>query len=259
MVGLNGNELVHLFVDDLTEYAIVIVDSTDKILAWNAGARALLGYTAGEAVGRSFSEFYAKLDPANSGSNVSITDAAQGGRHETNRELVRRDGTRFQANIVLRRLVDTKGSVGFGLIAHDIDRSRRIAAAVPAAPRGSAKILVVDDNRGVLGIAVDQLTSLGYRVIAASNGAEALDMLRHDGQIDLLFTDVIMPGELAGGALAAKAMEIRPGLKVLFASAYFEGALVGKGQLEADVQFLPKPYRKQELARKIEEVLSAVF
>src|SRR5688572_19894573 len=144
MVGLNGNELVHLFVDDLTEYAIVIVDSTDKILAWNAGARALLGYTADEAVGRSFSEFYAKLDPATSGSNASITDAAQGGRHETNRELVRRDGTRFQANVVLRRLADTsKGSVGFGLIAHDIDRSRRIAAAVPAAPRGSAKILVV--------------------------------------------------------------------------------------------------------------------
>ena len=52
-------------------------------------------------------------------------------------------------------------------------------------------------------------------------------------------------------------MEIRPGLKVLFSSGYFEGALVGKGQLATNVQFLPKPYRKQELAQKIEEVLSA--
>ena len=174
---------------------------------------------------------------------------------------MRKNGTRLQANIVLRPILDASEKiVGYGLVAHDIDRSRRIAAAVPAPPatasRGNAKILVVDDNQGVLGIATDQLTSLGYRVIAASSGAEALEMLRRDDQVDLLFTDVVMPGELAGRALAAKAMEMRPGLKVLFASGYFEGALVGKGQLETDVQFLPKPYRKQELARKIEEVLS---
>jgi two-component SAPR family response regulator len=81
-------------------------------------------------------------------------------------------------------------------------------------------------------------------------------MLRQDDQIDLLFTDVVMPGELAGRELAARALELRPRLKVLFSSGYFEGALVGKGQLETNVQFLPKPYRKQELAQKIEEVLS---
>lgn len=260
MVGVSGGELVQLFVDDLTDYAIVVVDSTDKILAWNAGARALLGYTADEAVGRSFSELYFQLNPETSRSTASIADAVRIGRHETNRQLVRKDGIRFQANIVLRPIFDgSKAIVGFGLIAHDIDRSRRIAAAVPALPaslRGKAKILVVDDNQGVLGIVVDQLTSLGYRVIATSNGAEALDMLREDDQIELLFTDVVMPGELAGRELAAQAMEMRPGLKVLFSSGYFEGALVGKGQLEADVQFLPKPYRKQELAEKIEEVLS---
>jgi len=118
---------------------------------------------------------------------------------------------------------------------------------------------MVDDNQGVLGIATDQLTSLGYRVIAAASGAEALEMLRHDDQVDLLFTDVVMPGELAGRALAAKAVEMRPGLKVLFASGYFEGTLVGKGELEAEVQFLPKPYRKQELAQKIEEVLGTAL
>ena len=265
MAGLDDDDLVHLFVDDLTDYAVVVVDSIGKILTWNAGARALLGYSAEETVGRNFVEFFARLDPSTAESNVSISDSVQWGRHETNRALVRRDGTRFQANIVLRPISDaTKKVVGFGLIAHDIDRSRRIAAAVPAPPtaaapaaRPKAKILVVDDNQGVLGIAVDQLTSLGYRVIAASNGADALEMLRQDDQVDLLFTDVVMPGELAGRALAAKAMELRPSLKVLFSSGYFEGALVGKGELDTNVQFLPKPYRKQELAQKVEEVLSA--
>jgi PAS domain S-box-containing protein len=266
-VDASERDLVQLFVDDLTDFAVVLVDSADKIRTWNAGARALLGYTADEAIGRGFSELYSRLDPATAESKASITDAVQWGRHETNRQLVRKDGTRFQANIVLRPIADaSKNVVGFGMIAHDIDRSRRIAAAVPAAPasaatpaHAAAKILVVDDNQGVLGIATDQLTSLGYHVLAASSGVEALELLRRDDKIDLLFTDVIMPGELAGRALAAKAMEIRPGLKVLFASGYFEGALVGKGELENDVQFLPKPYRKQELGRKIEEVLSTAI
>lgn len=263
MAELDDDDLVHRFVDDLTDYAVVVVDSIGKILTWNAGARALLGYAAEETVGRNFAELFARLDPSTAESNTSISDAVQWGRHETNRALVRADGTRFQANIVLRPISDASNKVvGFGLIAHDIDRSRRIAAAVPAPPaaaaavRRNAKILVVDDNQGVLGIAVDQLTSLGYRVIAASNGVDALEMLRNDDQVDLLFTDVVMPGELAGRALAAKAMELRPGLKILFSSGYFEGALVGKGELETNVQFLPKPYRKLELAQKIEEVLS---
>ncbi|HEY2876542.1 MAG TPA: PAS domain S-box protein [Reyranella sp.] len=265
MADSDGNELVCLFVDDLTDYAVVVVDDAGKILTWNAGAQMLLGYAADETVGRNFAALFSKLDPSTAESNASISDAVQWGRHETNRALVRRDGTRFQANIVLRPISDaSKKVVGFGMILHDIDRSRRIAASVPPAPsasaappRGNAKILVVDDNQGVLGIAVDQLTSLGYRVIAATSGVDALEMLRQDDQVDLLFTDVVMPGELAGRALAAKAMELRPGLKVLFASGYFEGALVGKGELEINVQFLPKPYRKQELAQKIEEVLSA--
>ena len=91
----------------------------------------------------------------------------------------------------------------------------------------------------------------------ASNGAEALALLERDQSIDLLFTDVVMPGELAGRALAAKALKMRPSLKVLFVSGYFEGSLVEKEQLETDVQFLAKPYRKKQLAQKIEEVLAA--
>jgi len=264
MADVNERDLVQWFVEDLTDYAIIVLDFSGKILSWNAGARLLLGYSAGEAVGRSFSELYPKVALVNSEANASIRDAVQWGRHETAGQLVRRDGAKVEAHIVLRPLLDaSKNLVGFGLIAHEVARSKRAAVAAPqaAAPkvvplRGNARILVVDDNRGVLEEAVEQLASLGYGVVSASSGAEALALLERDDDVDLLFTDVIMPGELAGRALAAKAMEMRPGLKVLFASGYFEGALVGKGQLETDVQFLAKPYRKKELAEKIEKVLS---
>ena len=264
MVDVNERDLVQWFVEDLTDYAIIVLDFSGKILSWNAGARLLLGYSAGEAVGRSFSELYSKVALVNSEANASIRDAVQWGRHETTGQLVRRDGAKVEAHIVLRPLLDaSKNLVGFGLIAHEVARSKLAAVAAPqaAAPkvvplRGNARILVVDDNHGVLEEAVEQLASLGYGVVSASSGAEALALLERDDGVDLLFTDVVMPGELAGRALAAKAMEIRPGLKVLFASGYFEGALVGKGQLETDVQFLAKPYRKKELAEKIEKVLS---
>jgi PAS domain S-box-containing protein len=263
MADENERDLVQRFVEDLTDYAVIVLDFSGKILGWNAGARLLLGYSAGEAIGRSFSEFYGKATPVTSEANAAMRDAVQWGRHETTGQLVRRDGAKVETHIVLRPLLDaSKTLVGFGLIAHEVARSKRFAAAVPQTAatkvvplRGNVRILVVDDNQGVLEEAVDQLTSLGYGVVSASSGAEALALLERDDGVDLLFTDVVMPGELAGRTLAARAMEMRPGLKVLFASGYFEGALVGKGQLETDVQFLAKPYRKKELAEKIEEVL----
>jgi PAS domain S-box-containing protein len=263
MTGLDERELVQLFVDDLTDYAIVVLDVAGKVLTWNAGARLLLGYAADEVIGRNFSQLYSKVDLVTSQSAQSIRDAVQWGRHETTGQLVRKDGTKFEARLVLRPLSDPrKRVVGFGLIASDVHGSKSVSAtaAGPAAAKvipfpANARILVVDDNQGVLEEASEQLTSLGYKVIAVSNGADALEVLQRGDNIDLLFTDVVMPGELAGRALAAKAMAMRPGLKVLFASGYFEGALVGKGQLETDVQFLAKPYRKKELAQKIEEVL----
>jgi len=263
MADVNERDLVQSFVEDLTDYAIIVLDFSGEILSWNAGARHLLGYSAGEVIGRSFAEFYSKAALVNSEANASMKDAVQWGRHETTGQLVRRDGAKVEAHIVLRPLLDaSKTLIGFGLIVHEGARPKRAAATAPQTVatkvvplRGNARILVVDDNHGVLEEAVDQLTSLGYRVVSASNGAEALAVLERDDGVDLLFTDVVMPGELAGRTLAAKALEMRPGLKVLFASGYFEGALVGKGQLETDVQFLAKPYRKKELAQKIEEVL----
>jgi len=150
------------------------------------------------------------------------------------------------------------------MLAYAVDGAAKLVSAATDEPevvaaerlRRAAKILVVDDNSGVLEEAVEQLTRLGYDVVPASSGAEALALLEQHDDVELLFTDVVMPGEVAGRALAEKATELRPTLKVLFASGYFEGALVSKGELETDVQFLAKPYRMRELAQKIDEVLN---
>jgi PAS domain S-box-containing protein len=258
-------DLVQLFVDDLTDYAIVTLDVNGTVLTWNAGARDLLGYTSNEVIGRRLSNLYSKSDALTGKSNASLKDALQWGRHETTARLAHKDGTKFDAQIILRPLSDSWNRfVGFGMLAYtaensadaSTDSTEAEAEKIVSLPL-NAKILVVDDNDGVLEEAVEQLTSLGYGVVSASNGAAALEVLERDPDIDLLFTDVVMPGSIGGRALAEKAMQMRPGLKVLFASGYFEGALVGKGALETDVQFLTKPYIRRELAKKIEEALTA--
>jgi len=167
--------------------------------------------------------------------------------------------TSDEATAMARRYIHLSASQRPAKLFNSLKKAERwLDAQRPRSLRGDARILVVDDNHGVLREATELLTSLGYRVISASNGTDALELLERDDGFDLLFTDVVMPGELAGRELAAKAVEMRPSLKVLFVSGYFEGSLVEKEQLETDVQFLAKPYRKKQLAQKIEEVLSAV-
>ena len=263
-MNASERELLNRFVDDLTDYAIVVLDVHGRVLTWNAGARALLGYTSEEAVGRAFADLHTKSDNLLGKAETTLKDALQWGRHEATTRLVRKDGGRVQARVVVRPLSDSwQRLAGFGLLAYDLEGGAKVVRAIRAEPetgdvvrlRGGAKILVVDDNSGVLEEAVEQLTRLGYDVVPALSGAEALAELERTSDFDLLFTDVVMPGEIAGRTLASKAMEMRPGIKVLFASGYFEGALVSKGELETDVQFLSKPYRMKELAQKIEEVL----
>jgi PAS domain S-box-containing protein len=261
---MEPNELVNLFVQDLTDYAIIILDPHGRVMSWNAGARALLGYAANDMIGRRLSDVYTKADLVTGESSAALKDALAWGKHETTGKLVRRDGATLEAELVFRPLSDPdRNLVGFGVIAQAAAAPAvPVEAAAPqsvaaAAPDGKVNILVVDDDDLVRREAVEQLLSLGYGVLEASNGTDALAVLRGAADIDLLFTDVVMPGGLAGRALADQATQVRPGLRVLFASGYFEGALVGKGDLDPDVQFLVKPYRKRELARKIEEVLRA--
>ena len=120
--------------------------------------------------------------------------------------------------------------------------------------RSDAVILVVEDNADVRSTVVLQLGELGYRVIEAANAAEALLVLRQPDPVDLLFTDVVMPGGLSGIELAREARHMRPGLKVLLTSGFI-GATQGNGGEGNGHPLLRKPYRRQELARRIAELI----
>ncbi len=115
-------------------------------------------------------------------------------------------------------------------------------------PRGTERVLVVEDEDQVRAIVVGQLSSLGYRVIEASNGEVALEKLRADPAVDLLLTDVIMPGAVNGKALASEAARMHPDLRVLFMSGYSDDAISTLGVLNPGVSLLTKPFRKADLA-----------
>jgi signal transduction histidine kinase/DNA-binding response OmpR family regulator len=122
---------------------------------------------------------------------------------------------------------------------------------------GNETILVVEDDPGVRQAVVDMVSGLGYRVLQAHNGDSALAVLGSGVAIDLLFTDVVMPGKIKARDLAQWARDRLPDLVVLFTSGYTENAINGNGHLDDDVQLLSKPYGRDELARKLRAVLAA--
>jgi signal transduction histidine kinase len=125
---------------------------------------------------------------------------------------------------------------------------------VPRARKGET-ILVVEDNEGVREYAKEVLKELGYRVVEAGNTDQALGVLDKIRRVDLLFTDVVLPGPGNGRVLATKAREKYPDLPVLYTTGYTRNAIVHQGRLDADVELLNKPYTQQDLARKVRDVL----
>jgi PAS domain S-box-containing protein len=124
-----------------------------------------------------------------------------------------------------------------------------------AALLGKEFILVVEDDDGVRTFVVTALKDLGYTVYEASNGKKALDLLKDKKlKIDLMITDLIMP-EMNGKELAIEVEKLIPGTKVLFSSGYTEDHIVKSGSLERGINFLPKPYTLQALAKKVREVI----
>ena len=118
--------------------------------------------------------------------------------------------------------------------------------------RGDGRtILVVEDDDGVRAGAVTQLSDLGYKVVAASDGQSALDIIGKDPGIDLLFTDVVLVGGLNGRQLADRARQIRPNLAIVYTSGYTENAIIHHGRLDEGAILLSKPYRGADLARVI--------
>jgi PAS domain S-box-containing protein len=120
---------------------------------------------------------------------------------------------------------------------------------------GAERILLVEDDDLLREHVHKQLDSLGYRVSVAANPHRALEILKTEKDIDLLFTDVIMPGGLNGRQLADRASALRPGLKILYTSGYTDDAIVHHGQLDLGINLLNKPYRKRDLALKLRSVL----
>ena len=137
----------------------------------------------------------------------------------------------------------------------DAERSAAAPTVRVEQAHGDETVLLVEDHPQLRNRAVAVLGELGYRVIASADGNEALAHLEGDGQIDLLFTDVVMPGGLNGPELAEKARALRPGLNVLFTTGYAEHALLREGLLENGGSLLRKPYTRRTLAEKIRQIL----
>jgi PAS domain S-box-containing protein len=128
--------------------------------------------------------------------------------------------------------------------------------AVGSPTRGHGqRVLVVEDDDMVRAFVSRQVEMLGYRVLSAPDATRALELLDTHEDIDLLFTDVVMPGGLDGRQLAAAASARRPELKVLFTSGYTDNAIVHHGRLDPGVVLLNKPYRLAELAAKLHSVI----
>jgi PAS domain S-box-containing protein len=121
---------------------------------------------------------------------------------------------------------------------------------------GTETVLVVEDDAEVRAIVVEMLTDLGYRVLKAVDATSALNVVESGIPIDILFTDVVMPGTLKSPEMARKARERLPDLAVLFTSGYTENSIVHGGRLDAGVELLSKPYTREALARKFRHVLA---
>jgi PAS domain S-box-containing protein len=122
---------------------------------------------------------------------------------------------------------------------------------------GSEIILVVEDDQGMRELALRHLQTLGYRTLVASDGDGALDIIRRGTEIDLLFTDIVMPGGMDGQKLAESARRLRPGLSVLFTSGFVPAASARESQGDQGIgaKLLRKPYRRAELAWRVRAAL----
>jgi CheY-like chemotaxis protein len=140
-----------------------------------------------------------------------------------------------------------------GDAAHEADETDD--AETPRAEQGET-VLIVDDEPTVRMLTTEVLEDLGYRAIEASDGAAALKLLQSDARIDLLVTDVGLPGGMNGRQVADAGRAVRPDLKVLFITGYAENAVVSHGHLAPGMQVMTKPFGLDELANRIKELIS---
>ncbi|SMP66043.1 response regulator [Noviherbaspirillum suwonense] len=120
---------------------------------------------------------------------------------------------------------------------------------------GSERILAVEDDPALRATVVQMLEGLGYQVVEAGDAASALAIIENGESFDLLFTDVVMPGPLRSTELVDRARALLPGMGVLYTSGYAENAIVHGGRLDPGVTLLSKPYRREQLATKVRQIL----
>lgn len=125
--------------------------------------------------------------------------------------------------------------------------------AVPTG--GTETVLVVEDDLKVQATVIEMLVGLGYKVLKADNADQALAVLNSGIPVDLLFTDVVMPGSLKSPEMARRALALQPALRVLFTSGYTQNAIVHGGRLDPGVELLSKPYSREDLAFKVRHML----
>nr|WP_091997913.1 PAS domain S-box protein [Paraburkholderia lycopersici] len=125
----------------------------------------------------------------------------------------------------------------------------------PQVTGGSETILVVEDDKRVQSMVVEMLTDLGYAVLKADDAQSAMVIIKSGVKIDLLFSDVVMPGPVRSTEMAKMAVRALPGLRVLFTSGYTQNAIVHGGRLDPGVHLLSKPYSREQLATKIRRML----
>src|SRR5262245_11383019 len=128
-------------------------------------------------------------------------------------------------------------------------------AATNESTRPTETILLVEDNEDVRHYAKSALEELGYKVLVAHDSAGALRILSDGAHVDLLFTDIVLPGGMNGRQLSHEVLKTRPGLAVLYTTGYTPNAIIHHGRLDPDVQLLSKPYTQDDLSRKIRRVL----
>jgi CheY-like chemotaxis protein len=135
-----------------------------------------------------------------------------------------------------------------------------VQAPPPPCPQaGQEVILVCEDDENVRAYSVEVLRDLGYRVIEAGDGPTALAALDAAAEpIDLLFTDVVLPGGMTGADIARAAKAKQPGLRVLFTTGYARNAIIHHGRLDPGVELLTKPFTYRALGEKIRDMLDRV-
>jgi PAS domain S-box-containing protein len=142
-------------------------------------------------------------------------------------------------------------------------RADGATAVVPAKtkrasdPEASETILVVEDDERVRRLTITRLKLIGYQVLEASDGPQALDILTRGHPVDLVFTDLIMPGGMSGREVAVRARKLKPGIKVLLTSGYAEELVHGEDLERERLRVLGKPYRQADLVSALREVLTA--